>query len=125
MAIPQPRSLYSVTSLRFQCCGTEQETSAIPRWAILAVLPNSNCGSFVLGARTNVPSYLFFLILFPPSYLPCRPAPWPVPHRTPVGPVLRVPVNQTLRDAGDTSAMQLGSGKACAGAAATAGCAHA
>src|SRR5271154_6705072 len=93
--------------------------------AILAAPRNRKSGPSVLDAQRIVPTFLFLPVFGLPTRLPYRPAPWPVPRRTLVGPVLPVLVNQSRGAASDTSAMPSVSGKACAVAVATAGGARA
>src|SRR5258708_20777303 len=106
------RSLYPGRSLRFQCCGTEQERFAVLLWAILAVLPNSNSGSSVPDARTNLRSRPFCRVLYPPSGLPYHPAFWLNDLQTPTVPHARLAVVPNHGPAAATSATQLLPGEA-------------
>src|SRR5258708_21490280 len=116
------RSLYPGRSLRFQCCGTEQERFAVLLWAILAVLPNSNSGSSVPDARTNLRSRPFCRVLYPPSGLPYHPSSWLNDLQTPAVPHARLAVVRNHGAGDDTSATQLVPGKAPAIAIANASC---
>src|SRR5260370_3082179 len=105
------RSVDQGRSLRFQCCGTEQERFAVLLWAILAVLPNSNSGSSVPDARTNLRSRPFCRVLYPPSGLPYHPASWLNDLQTPAVPHERLAAVRNHRVGDDTSATQLARGK--------------
>src|SRR5260370_5233963 len=108
-------------SSRFQCCGTEQETSAVSPRAILAVLPNSNYGPSVLVARTNLRGCPLSLVLRRRGGLPYPPAFWLSARQTLVVPPLRPQAIQNHGAADGISATQFVSRKAHAVAVATAG----
>src|ERR1700738_4470315 len=90
-------------------------------WAILAVPPNSNSGSFVPNAQTSLRTYLFPRVLCPPSGPPYRPGSWLNYRQTPAVPYVPLLAVRTRGVGNDTLSRQSVSGRAPGVAAATAG----